>query len=159
MAKASLIRLDQKDKEVGEVFFMFNPKELTFSKTNNWNQDDVPKANVPAVEFKSGGPTTLKLQLYFDTYKDAKDGKCEDVVQKYTSKVCAMMDVDPSWKDKKNKKGRPPTVRFNWGSVRFDAVISSISQRFTLFTSDGTPVRAVLDVSFSEVKDKNEKAK
>src|SRR5262249_41885294 len=125
------------------------------------NQDDAPKANVPAVEFKSGGPTTLKLQLYFDTYKDTKDGgKSEDVVKKYTSKGWSMMDVDPQWTDKKNKKGRPPAIRFRWGAmVGFDAVITSINQRLTLFTPDGTPVRAVLDVSFSQVKDKSDKQK
>src|SRR5215470_2289216 len=108
MPKAFLIRLNQAEKEVETIEVMFNPKELTFSKANNWNQDDAPKANVPAVEFKSGGPTTLKLQLYFDTYMDTKDGsKPDDVIKKYTSKLWAMMDVDPQWTDKKNKKGRP----------------------------------------------------
>jgi hypothetical protein len=159
MPKAFLIRLNQAEKEVETVEVMFNPKELTFSKANSWNQDDSPKANVPAVEFKSGGPTTLKLQLYFDTYKDSKNGKSDDVVKKYTSKICAMMEVDPQWKDTKTHKGRPPTVRFRWGSITFDAVIENINQKFTLFQPDGTPVRAVLDVSFKEVKDKKDKKK
>ena len=160
MAKAIIARLNKANQEVEKVEVLFNPKELTFSKTNSWTQDKAPKGNVPATEFTSGGPTTLKLQLYFDTYKNGKDAKCDDVVKKYTGKLCAMMDVDPDWVDKKNKKGRPPTVRFRWGSiVGFDAVITSINQRFTLFLSDGTPVRAVLDVSFQEIKDKKEKKK
>src|SRR5262249_25688065 len=107
---------------------------------------------------KSGGSTTLKLQLFFDTYKDPRDEKSQpkDVHDTYTKKLLAMMDVDPNWQDQRNKKGRPPNVRFQWGSmVGFEAVITSINQRFTLFWGpDGPPVRTVLDVTFSEVKDK-----
>ena len=32
-------------------------------------------------------------------------------------------------------------------------MITDITQRFTLFLSDGTPVRATLDVTFQQVKD------
>ena len=160
MEKATITRLNKANQEVEKVEVLFNPKELSFSKTNNWKQDDGPKSNVPATEFTSGGATTLKLQLYFDTYKSAKNGKCDDVIKKYTSKLSAMMEVDPNWVDTKSKKGRPPTVRFSWGSiVGFDAVITSINQRLTLFQPDGTPVRAILEVSFSEVKDKKEQKK
>jgi len=64
------------------------------------------------------------------------------------------MMVDESLTDPKNKKGRPPRVRFQWGQAwSFDAVITSITQKFTLFKADGTPVRATLDVSFQQVKD------
>jgi nucleoid-associated protein YgaU len=35
----------------------------------------------------------------------------------------------------------------------FKAVVTNISQRFTLFKSDGTPVRATLDVTFQQVED------
>jgi nucleoid-associated protein YgaU len=157
MAKATITRLKKDGTEGEKIEVHFNPKELVLSKTNNWKQDDSPKANVPATEFTSGGATTLKMQLYFDTYKDGTNGQAEDVSKKYTEKLCAMMDVDPDWKDKKSKKSRPPNVRFQWGKmVGFEAVITSINQRYTLFlpNDEGTPVRAVLDVTFSEVKDK-----
>jgi Contractile injection system tube protein/LysM domain len=156
MAKATIVKLNKKGEKSDQVEVLFNPKELTFSKTNNWKQDPSPKANMPATEFTSGGPRTLKLQLYFDTYKDAKNGKAEDVCKKYTDKIFGMMQVDPEWKDKKHKKGRPPNVRFLWGTmVGFEAVITSVNQRITLFlpVGGGTPVRAVLDVTFSEVTD------
>ena len=159
MAKAEIIRLDKANNEVETVQVLFNPKELSFAKTNSWNENKAPKANVPATEFGSGGPMTLKLQLYFDTYKEGRTAECEDVVKKYTSKLCAMMEVDTNWTDKKNGKGRPPTVRFRWGSFQFDSVITSINQRFSLFMPDGKPVRAVLDVAFQEIKDKKEQKK
>ncbi len=158
MAKATITSLTRSGSEGAQVVVMFNPKELTFSKTNSWKQDDSPKNNLPATEFTSGGARSLKMQLYFDTFKNSEDGKAKDVRLNYTDKLCAMMDVDPAWTDKKNKKGRPPNVGFQWGKwVVFDAVIASISQRFTLFSQEDTPVRAVLDVTFTEIKDKTYK--
>ena len=62
--------------------------------------------------------------------------------------------VDDSLKDAKTHKSRPPKVRFVWGAAwSFDAVITSITQRFTLFAADGTPVRATMDVAFQQIKD------
>jgi hypothetical protein len=64
------------------------------------------------------------------------------------------MMVDETLQDPKSMKGRPPKVRFQWGaSWSFDAVIASISQKFTLFLPDGTPVRATLDVAFQQIQD------
>ncbi len=43
---------------------------------------------------------------------------------------------------------------FQWGAAwSFEAVITSLSQQFTLFLSDGTPVRATLTVNFQQVRD------
>jgi hypothetical protein len=129
---------------------MFNPKELTVSKQNNWKQGSNPKTNIPDCEFSGGGAASLKLQLFFDTYPEG-----EDVRKKYTDRIYKLTQVDAALKDKKSGKGRPPTVRFQWGrTIGFDAVIASLSQRFTLFLpSSGIPVRAVLDITFSQVKD------
>jgi hypothetical protein len=64
------------------------------------------------------------------------------------------MMIDESLKDHTTQKGRPPKVRFQWGRAwSFEAVITSITQKFTLFKEDGTPVRATLDVSFQQVID------
>jgi hypothetical protein len=131
------------------VDVLFNPKELTFSKTNNWKQNDSPKANQPAMEFTGGGAVSLKLQLYFDTY-----ATLEDVREKYLNKIYKLTRVDPKSKNKQTGKGRPPEVRFQWGKSMFDGVISSISQRLTLFLpTDGTPVRAVVDLTLTQAKD------
>ena len=106
-------------------------------------------------EFGSGQPTTLQMQLFFDTY--ARDGAPKDVRKAYTEAIWDMMKVDPALSNKKNKKGRPPIVIFQWGSTwSFKAVITSIKERFTLFLPDGTPVRSTLDVTFQQVQDKDQ---
>jgi hypothetical protein len=128
---------------------MFNPKEYTFTKQNSWQPAKTKGSNVPPLEFTSGNPATLQMQLFFDTYSTG-----EDVRSKYTDPIWELMMVDNSLINKKSKKGRPPQVRFQWGEAwSFLAVISNITQKFTLFKDDGTPLRATLDVTFQQVKD------
>jgi len=146
LARAEII-----DLETGgtRIVCMFNPKEYTFAKRNQWTTKKASGANVPKLEFGGGEPATLQLQLFFDTYAEGKD-----VRKEHTDAIWALMLVSESLKDKKNKQGRPPTVRFQWGSTwSFDAVIASINQKFSLFLPDGTPVRATLDVTFQQIKD------
>jgi len=130
---------------------MFNPKEYSFSKRNQWTAGKSKGSNMPQLEFGGGQPATLQMQLFFDAYAAGKD-----VRKEYTDSIWQLMMVDQKLKDPKNKKGRPPKVRFQWGSAwTFDAVITSISQKFTLFDVHGTPVRATLDVTFQQIKDES----
>jgi len=131
------------------VTVLFNPKELTFSKTNTWTPRKTPKANAPDLEFGGGGAASLKMQLFFDTYAVGGDVRTE-----YLDQLHKWVMVDPDLKEKKTDKGRPPEVRFNWaGKVIFDGVISSYSERFTLFRETGEPVRAVVDLTLTESQD------
>ena len=76
LAKASIVKLDKQSKPVqGEsVEAMFNPKELTFAKQNNWKLGETPKSDLPDFEFSGGGAASLKLQLFFDTYAKGEAG-------------------------------------------------------------------------------------
>ncbi len=150
LVKAVIMNVDSGER----VECLFNPKEYTFAKQNNWQKKKVTGGNVPQITFSGGEPATLQMELFFDTYAEANGGQAEDVRKKYTDKIWKLMTVDEKLKDKKNKKGRPPTVRFQWGSAwSFNAVLASVQQKFTLFLPDGTPVRATLTVSFQQVKD------
>lgn len=146
VAKAEIINLDRPGPPIK---CLFNPKEYTFSKQNSWTRKNNSGSNVPPLEFGTGQPATLDMQLLFDTYADRKD-----VRKEHTDAIWELMMVDSSLKDPKSKKARPPKVRFQWGGTwSFDAVITKISQKFTLFLSDGTPVRATLDVTFQQIRD------
>lgn len=146
LAKALVINLDHENKRVE---CMFNPGEYTFSKSSAWTQGGGSGKDMPQIEFVSGQPAVLQMQLFFDTFAQG-----QDVRSRYTDAIWELMHVDPELKDPKTGKARPPFVRFQWGkSWTFDAVITAITQRFTLFLSDGTPVRATLDVTFQQIRD------
>jgi hypothetical protein len=144
-AKALIINLDSGE----QIKCLFNPNAYTYTKQNEWVQGAGTGHNMPQLEFSRGHPATLQMQLFFDTYVQGVD-----VRSTHTEAIWNLMLVDPALKDAKTQKSRPPRVRFQWGqSWTFDAVITSITQRFTLFLSNGTPVRATLDVSFQQSKD------
>jgi len=147
LAKAAIVNRDKPGSI--PIRCMFNPSEYTFSKQNSWSMGKTKGNDMPQLEFSSGKPATLKLQLFFDTYDTQ-----QDVREVYTDAIWELMIVDPELTDAKNQKGRPPKVSFIWGKTwSFDAVITSISQKFTLFLDTGTPVRATLDVTFQQIHD------
>lgn len=126
------------------IFCMFNPFEYSVSKTNNYSED-AKKGNVPHVEFSKAGPQTLKLELYFDSYESEED------ISKTTVKLWELMETTEE--NQKTKKLEPPEVAFEWGVFKFVAFVTNMSQKFTLFKKDGTPVRAKVDITFTQYKD------
>jgi LysM repeat protein len=146
LAKAEIRVVDGK-KARNTVACMFRPKEYTITKRNNWQPGEAKGKDVPQLEFRGGGASSLTMELFFDTYGSEND------VRKYTNAIWELMAIDDTLTDKTNKKGRPPLVQFEWGPVvSFKAVITNITQKFTMFKSDGTPVRATLNVTFQEAE-------
>lgn len=145
-AVATIRNLDAKDPNgPGSVMeCMFRPKEYTFNKTNNWETKPVTGDDTPDVTFTGGDAMTLSMDLFFDTYEDNED------VRKHTNKIWKLMMVDENLKDKDNK-ARPPLCEFRWGETwSFQAVLTSLVQKFTLFHSDGRPARSTVTVSFKQ---------
>ena len=126
---------------------MFNPNEYTVSKTNGFKPIKTQKGNAGPAEFESVGSQTLKLTLMFDTYEKGED------VSKLTRELWKFMKPKEDSQSRKRPKGEPIQVAFEWGVFRFVAYITSITQQFTLFTHRGVPVRAKVDVNFTQFKD------
>jgi hypothetical protein len=139
---------DSGEKKSGGVSIdcMFNPFEYTVSKTNTYSERSRNRSSVPEVEFQKAGPQTLQLSLMFDTYEKDED------VSLITNKLWKFMESKTREENNQNKVP-PPEVAFEWGVFRFVAVITNMTQRFTLFKQDGTPVRAKVDVTFTQHKD------
>jgi hypothetical protein len=123
---------------------MFNPFEYTVTKTNTYEQKSRNNADVPQVEFKKSGPQMLKMSLTFDTYESGED------VSRETRKLWKLMESKTRREGNRNVKVPPPESAFEWGVFRFVAVITNMTQKFTLFKMDGTPVRAQVEVSFTQ---------
>lgn len=125
---------------------MFNPFEYTVSKTNSYSEDPKNQSDSPSVNFKKAGPQTLKLALVFDTYETGED------VSQQTRLLWKFME--PSEAAANSDKKEPPRVAFAWGPFRFTAVVTNMTQKFTLFKKDGIPVRAKVDITFTQYDDK-----
>ncbi|NWF78432.1 MAG: LysM peptidoglycan-binding domain-containing protein [Chloroflexi bacterium] len=153
LEKAVIINIDTG----AEVRCMFNPKEYTFTKQNKWTEKTAKGAAVPHLEYEGGAPASLKLQLLFDTLEAHGKDQAGGDVRNSTKDLWDMMKVSEAQQNDKTGKGAPPHVRFKWGTVwAFEAVIESLSQRFILFAPDGTPLRALVDISLKQIRDEGQ---
>ena len=83
--------------------------------------------------------------MFFDA--TAKhDGSVVEAVDKLFS-CCA-----PTDKTHANNKPMPPLVVFQWGAITsFPAYVTQVSAKYTLFTPEGTPIRALCTVTLQEM--------
>ncbi len=147
---ARIYEVDNAGEEKGggvSVNCMFNPYEYTVTKTNTYKEERQNRSDVPSFEFEKAGPQTLKLNLVFDTYESDED------VSLTTNKLWKLMESKTRKEGKRTRKVPPPEVAFEWGVFRFVAVMTEMTQKFTLFKPDGTPVRASIEVTFTQHKD------
>jgi hypothetical protein len=72
----------------------------------------------------------------------------------HTNKLLGLMKVDTSLAgyDAQRNNGRPPWVKFMWGTQihTFKAIIKSMSVTFTYFSSDGLPLRANVEMNLEQ---------
>jgi hypothetical protein len=142
LEKATIQAMDTTGGNIGgPISVLFNPAEYTMEKSNTFQQTALPGLETPITQFTSGAAASLSMELFFDTYTD-KNG--EDV-RTYTDQVTDLLKINADLH-------APPVCRFQWGKVQFKAVLERASRRFTMFLSDGTPVRAVVTVTFKEYK-------
>jgi hypothetical protein len=147
----SLTKATIKNLDSGETIkCLFNPTEYTVAKSNPWNSKPVIGRNVPELEFTGGGPKTLTMELFFDVYEET--GKPD--VRDHINKLWNLTRISEKTVNSKTDRGRPPLCLFQWGpNWSFTAVVMSLSVRFTLFHQDGTPVRAVANVTMQQAED------
>jgi hypothetical protein len=133
LEKAMIINTDTNE----EIEVLFNPKEYIIEKKTPWKEHEIQGLDSPAVEFTLGERKRLSMELFFDTSEDKSD------VRQYTDKIENLMMVNAD-------EHRPPLLLFSWGKLKFKCVLEDLVQRFTMFMSDGTPIRAIIKVLFKE---------
>lgn len=135
---------------------LFNPAEYSIEKGNTFQSTSLPGLATPVTQFVTGNADTLSMELYFDTYaKSSRHDKSvvrRDDVRNYTRQITNLMQIDSTLH-------APPLVEFTWGPAigspegfQFRGIIEKVSQKFTYFLDNGTPVRATLNVTFKEYK-------
>jgi nucleoid-associated protein YgaU len=142
-----------KTEKKEEIPCLFNPSELTISKSNSWNAGQAKGRNAPELRFQGGQSATLTLSLTFDTTAKGTD------VTEHTNKLLDLMKADISLPgaDPSRNSARPPWVQFQWGKLQsFKAIVERLQVRFTYFASDGMPLRAKVDMTLKQWKDEGQ---
>ncbi|MBR8840245.1 MAG: hypothetical protein DSM106950_41215 [Stigonema ocellatum SAG 48.90 = DSM 106950] len=133
--------------EAPNIELMFNPTEISFSRTVNWEKHTGNRGTslLPKINFSGVEPYKFTLkQLIFDTYET------KESVMKYIDIIKKGVETIQGKPDK-----RPPVYIFTWNKEYFYCVINSLTYTLNMFLSDGTPVRAMVDISLEEVDPKN----
>lgn len=155
LVKMKILNLDNKETiEDQNVRVLFNPTEYTIEQSNSWDTQNV-QGSEPRTQFTKADLRKLAMELFFDSYEE-KDGEGQSVdVRKYTDRVARLMTVSVDDGDGK----RPPIIEVSWGNAPtklinpdfpFKGVLLSLRQQFVLFSEQGFPVRAKLNISVQE---------
>lgn len=124
----------------------FNPTEYALTKGAQIAEIGIPGIDSPILQFIRGQNERLALDLLFDTTDVGGFGEGARDVRVATGPVYQLVKIQP-------KTHAPPRVRITWGvGLSFAAIVETVTQRFTLFSPSGVPVRAVVSVAFREYK-------
>jgi contractile injection system tube protein/LysM domain-containing protein len=144
------LRIKALQSEFEDFEVPFNPTEYSISKSVKYKSTLTSTLNAPGLTFSGGESRQLKLNLFFDVTEPIGGKQYKDVRQ-LTNKFVAITRI------KRNRDNRPPVCIISWGSnppensdFPFRGVITDLTQNFIFFASDGRPLRAKLDVTFTE---------
>jgi hypothetical protein len=136
LAKAMLTELNASNRTVGQpVAVQFNPASLRMQLSNR--SSGGAQAGSPARQRAGEGSLSLSFDLQFDS---ADEGTAEAPV----SVLRKTAPVERFVRPRGNAPGEeaPPRVQFEWGGVKVQGVMESLSLDLDLFAFDGTPLRA-----------------
>jgi hypothetical protein len=137
------------EPETGPKFdCMFNPEKFGFTAANKWDPDNVPGKGRPAMKYAGGQSGSFSLSLVFDTTATGAS------VTGFTDKLLKLMEIDTSLPgyDQSRNNGRPPWVKFHWGTHihSYKAIITSTNVTFTYFSHEGLPLRANVELALTQ---------
>jgi hypothetical protein len=146
----------------------YNPTEFTLDKQVTLGEATIPGLDAPLQQFVRGNAEKLTLDLFCDTTEHGMGEGATSVTTK-TDQIYQLIRIEPT-------RHAPPLLTFKWndefpgnrvgasadapalaplGSQRrnaFDCIMESIRQKFTLFSSEGVPLRATLTVTLREYR-------
>jgi hypothetical protein len=144
-----------------DIVFMFNPTELTFSRSLQLNTDSGARTDsgIPKVSFGYPQPYSLRISnILFDT-RESQASVLPYVNQfKRTVQFTDFQLAPPGGRQQRSRgsgnqgpKKRPPTYMFTWSDNKYlRCFVKSLTYKLTLFTPEGVPVRAVIDLELEE---------
>jgi nucleoid-associated protein YgaU len=158
MAPVAMVKL--KAPGFKDFVAAYNPTELLFEKQMQFAEIAIPGLDAPLQQFVRGQAEKLSIELFFDSTAKGM-GLGAESVTKQTDQVFQLARIDP-------EKHAPPIVTFLWnqhiagdsfdahmgGQQRnsFKGVIESVRQKFTLFSPEGVPLRATLNIVLREYR-------
>ena len=134
------LRIVEPTEAKADIPLHFNPSEYKLKKENTFAEVPIPGLESPPLQYVRGGARVLTMDVLVDTSDDLSN-----VREKYVSKIEKLLAQN-------EKLHAPPIVEFAWAEQVFRGVLQSLEVNYTLFHSDGKPLRAKLSLSLKEYR-------
>lgn len=151
------------EKEAAQSFqVLFNPSSYSIKEQAMYSEVEAVEGAAGAggkVQYKGQGARTLSVSLFFDTSeKTVLDGKGKKTVEQEATDVSEITNQFSDMLQVKGEIHTPPFVEFKWGSVQFRGVVDDLSTEYTMFTREGKPIRAKVNLSIRDTILKSKKS-
>lgn len=140
--RAELVTTDNKTR----LAFHYNPSSLNVVKTADWVKPRRPgQHQIAKPQFVGCTGRTLSLTIILD----AVETPTRDIEADVQKLVGWTSSTDQSWR---RHKPQPPLLRLHWGGTTyFPGFLSKVDATYTLFSPEGTPLRASVNLAMDEV--------
>lgn len=137
-SRLTLVNLDSGE----ELVVQHDPARLRLQDGATWH----PRGQVerPGLEYERGRPATLSLRLVVDTSRSRGDVGAAGV-----DALRALLERVEVEEDGQAVR-RPPHLLVRWGRLELACVLTELDIAYVLFRSDGSPVRAEVDLVLTE---------
>ena len=142
------------------ISFTFNPSSYSIRTDPNYKSVKHLMQDTEKEEFLGGVTRTLTASLIFDSFSDSdlfsSTSSVKNLTEGVENKLKPVTD-----KLKKLEQAchvspelhKPPLVLFSWGNLNFMGHIQSYSVNYTMFSMEGKPIRATVNLTIKEYQD------
>jgi len=134
------LRIVEPTEDKATIPLHFNPSEYKLKKENTFAEVPIPGLQSPPLQYVRGGARVLTMDVLVDTSDDLSN-----VREKYVAKIEGLLNQS-------EKLHAPPIVEFHWAEQVFRGVLQALEINYTLFHSDGKPLRAKLSLTLKEYR-------
>lgn len=152
LARARIINVTQsKPGKEEAITVLFNPNEYSLSRNNSWTSRGIGKdSKALEAEFTRLDALDLQVRLYLDNSLISRPGT---TLEALIDRLLRLTEIPASALKAKpgpNARLHPPIVRFEWGKLNFQGVITKFDLTCTQFSREGYIRRAEIDLNLMQ---------
>ena len=123
--------------------FMINPESVKWQRTVEYADEQTPDSSTPSQRYKYSPGDTLNFDVVIDC-----TGIVDDERTDMAKETAALENIVFTYHGEIH---RPNFVIIRWGEkFAFKGVLTSFDTSYTLFGTDGSPIRAKISLGFSQ---------
>lgn len=149
LSKLELSYTDENDELVSYVV-QYNPNSISIEKEVEWASTDGNQQDVTEKQFVNGQAKSISVKdIFFDTSTIGNMSVYTNFIEPLEAMAIVRSYKVPPDKTVK----RPPYITLSWGKSSYfvECILKKIDYEFKMFTREGIPIRAMVNLAFEEI--------